>query len=253
MKLFSRVIGEGKPLIILHGLFGLSDNWVSLAKKLAENFQVHLLDLRNHGQSPHSDVFNYFALVEDVLEYIEDNELNDYCLIGHSMGGKTAMGVAVSDTKKCKKLVVVDITPKKYSLRHISELNAMLSINLLTTKTRKEVEEQLKLLLNDEKIIQLLLKNLYWREKEILDWRINLKSINNNISYIFDYPFLSNVCELPSLYIKGEKSDYIQQKDENIIKELFPNSDLVVFPNAHHWVHVDSPELFYNTIINFLK
>lgn len=251
MKLFSRIVGEGKPLIILHGLFGLSDNWVSLAKKFADNYQVHILDLRNHGQSPHSDVFNYFALVEDVLEYIEDYNLKDYFIIGHSMGGKTAMGVAISDEKNCKKLLVVDIAPKKYALKHISELEAMLSIDFSITNSRKEIEIKLKQLLKDDKVIQLLMKNLYWREKETLDWRINLKSISNNISYIFDYPFLSSIYNTPTLFIKGQHSDYIVKSDEEQIKYLFPQSKLVEFPNAKHWVHVDNPDLFYITVTEF--
>ncbi len=127
----------------------------------------------------------------------------------------------------------------------------MLSIDFSDTNSRKDIEIKLKQLLNDDKVIQLLMKNLYWREKEKLDWRINLKSINNNISYIFDYPFVSSVCNLPTLFIKGQYSDYILKSDEEQIKFLFPQSNLIEFPNSKHWVHVDNPELFYNTVSDF--
>ena len=167
MKLFHKKIGEGKPLIILHGLFGMSDNWMTLSKQFAENgFACYMVDQRNHGRSPHSDAFNYTVMATDLLELMADEQLRSANIIGHSMGGKTAMFFSCVHPEKTEKLVVADIAPKYYPPHHNSELIALQGLDLNVINSRKEAEASLKLSLHDEATVQFLLKNLYWKDVE---------------------------------------------------------------------------------------
>jgi pimeloyl-ACP methyl ester carboxylesterase len=175
MKLFFKKIGEGKPLIILHGLFGLGDNWATLSKSFSENgYACYLVDLRNHGRSPHSDVFNYEVMADDIAELMSEENIVNADIIGHSMGGKVAMFFSMKYTGKINKMIVADISPRFYPQHHQAIFAALKSIDLSEITSRKEVESLLRNALSDEATIQLLLKNLYWESDEKLGWRLAL-------------------------------------------------------------------------------
>jgi esterase len=254
MKLFFRRFGQGDPLVILHGLFGLSDNWVTIGKRLARDFEVYIPDLRNHGQSPHSSVFNFSALVEDLIEFTEDNGLKDIILIGHSLGGITSMHTALQNPSLVKKLIVVDISLRKYRNweDHQLLINAMKNVDFSSVDKRSDVETQLLKTIKSPKLCQFLLKNVYWRNKGRLDWRLNLDALNenlplNNEGYPEDKQFMR-----PVLFIRGELSDYILDEDLEEIYKKFPRAELSTVPNATHWVHSDAPEEFLEIVRGFL-
>ncbi len=254
MKLYFRKYGQGQPLIILHGLFGQSDNWNSLAKQFGENnFEVYAVDERNHGLSPHSDEWNYKVMSDDLHELILDNHLQNVILIGHSMGGKTAMQYAIEHPETLDKLIVVDMSPKQYPLHHQAVLDGLNAVDFSLVKTRKEAEEILSKYISDYGTKQFLLKNIYWKENEELAWRFNLKTITEQIENIGEATPLDKICNVPTLFIKGEKSNYISENDIDLIKNLFPNSTLTTIENAGHWIHAEQPKLFFDCVIKFLK
>jgi len=244
VKLFYRTYGEGQPLIILHGIFGISDNWVTIGRRLAEKFEVYILDQRNHGQSPHNDTFNYFALAEDLYEFIEDHQLFNPILIGHSMGGKVAMNFALEHPHRVDKLIVVDMSVRSYPVRqqHMDILNAMVSINFDDISSREEVEKIITNSVKSPRISQFILKNLYRIGKTRLAWRLNVDAIYNNIENVFEgieSPYTSDV---PALFAKGGASDYILEEDYKMISKKFPNAQFTTIKNASHWVHADAPD-----------
>lgn len=244
MKLFYRHYGQGQPLIILHGIFGVSDNWVTLGKKLAEKFSVYIPDQRNHGQSPHSVTFNYFALADDLLEFIKEHKLEKPMIIGHSMGGKVAMTFALEHPEMVEKLIVVDISPRKYPGRnvHFDMISAMMEVDFDKIQTREEVEQQLAGSIPNKRIRLFVMKNLYRKTRQSFDWRLNLEAISANMDYVFDGVESSDVYTGPVLFIRGGKSDYIQDIDIPLISRLFPNHRLQTIEKASHWVHAEAPE-----------
>lgn len=255
MKLFFRKSGSGQPLIILHGLFGISDNWATLAKKWSEHFTVYAVDLRNHGQSPHSDQWKYWIMAEDVLELIESEKLGDVILLGHSMGGKVAMRLALDSPEVISKLIVLDIAPRKYPVHNQDVVAALLKVQPEKLATRKEAEEILASQLKDQGTIQFLLKNLYWDETgdtKKLKWRFNLPVIAKNLAVVSDATDTPAPCDVDTLFIRGEKSNYIQASDEQQIKSVFPNSELQTIEDAGHWVHADNPEEMYHAVMKFV-
>jgi esterase len=254
MKLFFRRFGQGKPLVILHGLFGISDNWVTIGKHLAKDFEVYIPDLRNHGQSPHSGIFNFPALVQDLIEFTEDNDLKDIILIGHSLGGITSMQFALQNTSFVKKIIVVDISLRKYRNYddHQQLINAMLSVDFLSAHKRSDVEKQLMNTIKSPRLCQFLLKNVYWRNKDTLDWRLNLNGINENLPLVYESMTGENQFMGPALFIRGGLSDYILNEDLDEIYKKFPRAELVTIPNATHWVHADAPEEFLEIVSRFL-
>ena len=254
MKLFYRKFGSGQPLIILHGLFGQSDNWNTLAKKFAEQgFEVYVVDLRNHGLSPHSEVWNYQVMSEDILELINDNNLQNIILLGHSMGGKVAMRFAVQHQDLLDKLIVVDIAPKYYHQTNQDVLEALNSVDLSIVKTRKEVEIILSKYITDYGTKQFLLKNLYWKPNNDLDWRFNLKIITEEFENIGEATPTDKVCNTPALFIRGEKSNYILDDDFNLMQEIFPFSILETIANGGHWVHSEKSKEFFECVMKFIK
>lgn len=254
MKLAYKKAGEGQPLIILHGLFGSADNWQTLGKKFSEDFEVYLVDQRNHGRSAHDKEWNYDVMAEDVQELIMDHHLENVILLGHSMGGKTVMQAARNHPEKLDKLIVADIAPKDYHSNQDEVAAALLSVDLRKIKSRKEAEEALSLKIKDNPTKQFLLKNLYWKTDEELAWRFNLEVVAKNLDIIAGTFHLEDkVSDLPVLFMRGERSDYIRDKDMDLIKRLFPNSQLATIPNAGHWLHADQPELFYNAVLKFIK
>ena len=257
MQLFFRHFGKKghQPLIIMHGLFGISDNWVTFGKQMAAaGFEVFIPDQRNHGRSEWSDDFNYLALTNDLYDFIDAEEIENPVLMGHSMGGKVAMRFAVSYPDLVKKLIVVDIAPKPYAIRqqHLLIIQAVQQIKLEEVKSRTAVEQQLAQTIEDERVRKFILKNLHRTEKNTFAWRINPKGIADNLSRMSDTMPDQKKYEKPALFIKGELSDYILPEDEPLIKEYFPQAEIVSIPGATHWVHADAPEQLFYSVVNFL-
>lgn len=244
MELFYRHFGKGDPVIILHGLFGLSDNWVTHAKKMATHFSVFLPDLRNHGQSPHSPTFSYAAMADDLHEFIEKHKLEKPVIIGHSMGGKVAMWFALEYPEMVEKLIVVDISPVKYPDRdaHFDIISAMMSVNFDAIHSREEINELLKQPIRSEMTRLFIMKNLYRKTRNTFDWRLNLQAISNNMDYVFGGIEVPGVFNKETLFIRGGKSDYIKEEHFDIIRKLFPKVEIKTIEHASHWVHVDAPE-----------
>lgn len=255
MKLFHRKSGTGKPLFILHGLFGISDNWASLAKRWAEYYTVYAIDLRNHGQSPHDEEWNYTVMSEDVIELMNDEGLKQVALIGHSMGGKTAMRLALDHPERLAHLVVSDIAPRASTHNQRNVVDALLAVNPNRLAARKDAEAILGQYLHDEGTKQFLLKNLYWKEngsEKILDWRFNLEVISNNLDEVVAATDSPSPCYVDSLFVRGERSNYITADDETEISYIFPNSRVETIANAGHWIHADQPVAFFEAVNQFL-
>lgn len=253
MKLYHRELGHGKPLIILHGLFGSSDNWMSIAKVLESHFKIYLVDLRNHGQSPHSDEFSYTAMAEDINEFIEDHGIEKPFILGHSMGGKTAMKFAITHTDKWAKLIVVDIAPRAYPVRHDTILEGLKSIDLTHLKSRTDADKQLSGYVKDLGTRQFLLKNLARKHEGGFEWKLNLQVIDKNIEAMGEGIEERLAIEKEVLFIRGENSDYIQDTDNILIVQLFPNSEIKTVKNAGHWVHAEQPEVLIEMVLDFLR
>jgi pimeloyl-ACP methyl ester carboxylesterase len=254
MKLFYRQFGNGEPLIILHGLFGMSDNWVSIGKLLAQSYRVIIPDLRNHGQSPHSSIFDYETMTADILELMEDLDLKSAIIMGHSMGGKVAMQFALQYPERTDKLIVVDMSMRQYDDREmqIDIIKAMRAINFEQVDSRNAVSELLKKSITDEKVRLFIMKNLYRKTREELDWRPSLNDIFRNIDNIFIEISSNNVFKGTSLFIQGADSDYITESDIPALLQHFPHAVYKVVSDAGHWVHADNPEEFLNQLISFL-
>lgn len=255
MKLNYKKIGEGKALVILHGLFGSLDNWQTLGKKLGEQYAVSLLDLRNHGHSPHSDEWTYDLMCDDLMEFLNDNNLDKIYLLGHSLGGKVAMQFALKYPERVDKLIVADIAPKYYPRHHEQVLTAMNAMNLEIVKSRKEAEEILANNKLDIGTRQFLLKNIFWKDESntTLAWRFNLKAIERNIQIVGSELLVGKTNTLPCLFLKGAKSNYILEEDLENARTFFPNATLQTIENAGHWLHADQPILFYEEVIRFLE
>ena len=253
MKLHFKKFGTGPPLIILHGVFGSSDNWKTFANQLKNKFEVYLVDQRNHGLSPHSDEFNYQVMADDLKELLFDEQIEKCILLGHSMGGKTAMNFAVQFPEKIIKLIIVDIAPKKYVPHHQNILNGIRSLILPDLNTRKQADDLLSKTIKEPGIRQFILKNLIRNPKNLFYWKINWKAIEDNMEAIGG-PLLSNTLFAGEvLFIRGAKSDYILNEDESLLKKHFPKANLITIQNAGHWVHAEQPAVLLILINKFLK
>jgi esterase len=255
MDLYFNEYGSGFPIIIVHGLLGTSDNWITVAKKLSDEYSVFNVDVRNHGRSPHLPEMNYPAMAADLKAFMENQWIHKAHLIGHSMGGKLVMQFALDYPDVVEKLVVVDIAPKTYPGGHEHILEALESIDLNDVASREEVEAELTKRLDEPKsVIQFLMKNLHFdRVLKNYSWKMNLSAI------IDHYEEISGAIESgesfmgPSLFISGGNSKYILPKDEPGIKKLFPKAEFQVIENAGHWVHAEKPEEIYKILKEFLK
>jgi len=265
VNLFYREFGTGDPLIILHGLYGSSDNWVSIAHALEAYYRVILVDQRNHGQSPHSNDHNYKLLSNDLKDFCDKLCLHKVILIGHSMGGKTAMQFAADYPERVKSLIVVDIAPWEHldnltSLGILNEhkqiINALSTIPLNSLSTRNQADELLSKVVQQIHIRQFLLKNLKREIDGTFSWKLNLTAISNNIEYLMDgvaFDSTKDKSTIRTLFIKGEKSNYIPLDKADNLKLFFPNSELVVISDTGHWVHAEKPKEFLNAVLRFLK
>ncbi|WP_028283435.1 alpha/beta fold hydrolase [Olleya marilimosa] len=253
MLLHSNIIGEGKPFVILHGFLGMSDNWKTLGNQFAEHFQVHLVDQRNHGRSFHDDSFHYEALAEDLKHYFDANQIKDAILLGHSMGGKTAMLFATLYPELVSKLIIADISPRFYPIHHDAILQGLNSLDFNVLKSRSQADKQLANYVSDFGTRQFLLKNLYWIEKGKLALRMNLEALTENVSEVGEALPIHAKFEGDTLFLRGDKSEYIGNQDEAIIKNHFPEANIITISNAGHWLHAENPEDFYNAVTNFVN
>jgi esterase len=254
MKLYYRRYGEGTPLIILHGLYGSSDNWVTIAKTLADSFAVYLPDQRNHGQSPHSEVHSYDSMRDDLFELVSDLELKEFFLAGHSMGGKTAVSFALKWPDMLNGLLVADISPfinensrSVFLNQHLTILESILSIDLSAIRTRQQLESLLSEKIASDRIRGLIMKNLQRSGESNFSWRLNARAILNNLSNLMagvapDPYTTTEITGFPVIFLKGERSDYLSMKDFADILKIFPVADFVTIRNSGHWLHSDNPE-----------
>ena len=254
MTLHSRIEGAGTPLIILHGFLGMSDNWKSLATQFAaEGFQVHALDLRNHGKSFHSDEFSYEVMVGDVVNYINFHQLSKSIVLGHSMGGKVAMLLATAHPNLVSKLIIADIGPKYYAPHHQTILAGLNAVDFSKNPSRSEVDQILTSFISDFGTRQFLLKSLFWKTPEQLAFRFNLQVFNDKIETIGTALPFENKFDGPTLFLRGAKSDYILDSDFETIYHHFPMATIVTIANAEHWLHAENPQDFHFNTMQFLK
>jgi esterase len=254
MKLFFRKYGEGPPLVILHGLYGSSDNWVTIAKALSDSFTVYLPDQRNHGQSPHSEIHDYTAMRDDLLELVRDLSLNKFFLAGHSMGGKTAIAFALNWPEMLNGLLIADISPfvnetgkSSAYVEHYDILNAILSLDLTKISNRNDAEEALSERIESEKIRGFILKNLQRTAENTFTWKMNAEALMKNLDKITegvgrngDFPH--QITGFPVIFLKGGDSDYIPMEDYKEILKVFPAAEIKEIPGAGHWIHADKPD-----------
>lgn len=253
MLLHSNILGEGKPFIILHGFLGMSDNWKTLGNQFAEDFQVHLVDQRNHGRSFHDNAFYYEALAEDLKYYFDYHNIKDAILLGHSMGGKTAMLFSTLYPELVSNLIVADISPRFYPIHHDAILEGLNSSDFSTLKSRGQADKQLANYVSDLGTRQFLLKNLYWVEKGQLGIRLNLQALTDNVSEVGEALPLHAKFEEDTLFLRGDKSEYIGNQDEALIKNHFPKANIITISNAGHWLHAENPKEFYDAVTNFVN
>lgn len=253
MKLYSQQLGDGEPLIILHGLFGSSDNWLTIGKQLAEHYTVYLLDLRNHGKSQHTNEFGYDNMALDVREFMQDHNLTSTVMIGHSMGGKVAMKTALEYPNRINKLIIVDIAPRKYDIIHNNIIESLLALKIVELTDRNHADRQLAKTIENPMLRKFLLKNLSRDKESGFKWQINLEAICKHLDQLGEQIFSNHQFNKATLFIKGELSDYIIPEDEKEISLLFPNSEIKTIPKATHWLHAEKPELFIKYLLDFLK
>ena len=254
MLLHSRIEGEGKPMVIIHGFLGMSDNWKTLGTQFAnEGYQVHALDLRNHGKSFHTDDFSYDVMVTDVMQYCTHHQLKDIIIVGHSMGGKVAMLLATTYPELVSKLIVADIGPKYYAPHHQTILAALNAVDFSKKPSRAEVEEIVSGYIKDFGTRQFLLKNLYWVSPEQLAFRFNLKVFNEKIETVGTALPFENTFSKDTLFLRGDKSDYILDSDFETICHHFPSASIKTIKNAGHWLHAENPKDFFSLVLDFIK
>ncbi len=264
MKLFYRRYGEGPSLIILHGLYGSSDNWVSIAKKISGHFTIYLPDLRNHGQSPHSDVHDYESMSNDLREFASENKLGKFFLAGHSMGGKTAALFALKWPELLDGLIIADISPfetkssnsASYN-QHLSILKILQETNISKASSRAEIESVLADRIRSGRDRALIMKNIRRNNDGNFSWKTNNAALLKNIESILgnitgEERTFEQVTGFPVIFLKGENSDYMPAGDKERILNLFPAAEFRIIRNAGHWLHTDNPEEVVEAILSLL-
>jgi esterase len=253
MLLYSRSYGSGNPFIILHGLLGSSDNWQTLGKQLGKSYHVIIPDARNHGRSPHSDEFNYVVMTDDVRDCMDQQRLFSTHLLGHSMGGKTAMLFALTYPERVDKLIVVDIAPRRYGNEHERIFHALTSIDLAAMTSRTVIDETLATEIPEFALRQFLMKNLRRDEAGSFQWKMNLKVLERTYNEIAVDIQGTRQFEKPTLFIKGSLSNAITHDDEPLMKKLFPNMKIATLQGVGHWIHAEAPEKFAQYVLEFLS
>jgi len=267
MELFYRKSGTGKPVVILHGLYGSGDNWYSFARELTSSYTVYLVDQRNHGNSPHSEIHDYKSLSADLLEFLNRHKLNKAILIGHSMGGKTVLTFGLAHPEMIGKMIVVDISPLGYTeatdspevLVHRHIITALQNLDIKNFKTRKEADRQLSTSIASDMIRQFLLKSLKRRHDGRFEWALNLEALAGNMQAIFEGVISEDSTDprsipvFPLMFIKGERSGYIRRQDLQAIQYYFPHARVITISDAGHWVHAEQPAAFLKEVKKFLS
>jgi len=244
--------GVGPTLLILHGLFGASDNWNQIAKTLIDDYRIIQVDLRNHGKSFHSKEMNYRVMAEDVKNLLTHLNLSSAHILGHSMGGKVAMELSQHYPAFCKSLIIVDIAPRQYHPRHTDVFEGLNAVNLTLITNRKDAEQTLTQHLSDNTVAQFLLKGLY-RSDHGFSWRFNLKELESNYQNLIAAPSMTTPFAGPVMFIKGMNSDYIQASDRPNILSMFPSAQSKVINGTGHWPHAEKPRLLIKIVQDFLK
>lgn len=252
MQLNHKTFGQGDPLIILHGLFGMLDNWQTLAKKFAGNYTVILVDQRNHGKSPHVDDIDYSLMAEDLKNFMEDNWIYEANIMGHSMGGKVAMQFAMEYPEMLNKLVVVDMGIKQYARRHDEIYDAMLSLDVANLEGRSDALSHLSGKIDELGTVQFLMKNLSRNKEGGYRWKMNLSALHEHYENILA-PIEGTNYEGETLFLRGGVSRHVLDEDWSSIQEIFPNSKLATIDNAGHWVHADAPKELFEIVSAFLS
>ncbi len=264
-------MGQGFPLIIVHGLYGMSDNWLSIGKDLADFFEVYLIDLRNHGESPHSDEHTYSAMRDDLHEFMHAQQIPKAIFMGHSMGGKTVMYFAVKYPQMVQRLIIVDISPFSYknsnhnsAKNHKIMLESMQKVNFRTATSRREIEKQIAENIPQERIRKFLLKNVERNKKKCLgeencfQWKLNVNALLENLENIMDgfskekLDEMDNIASFPVLFLKGEQSNYLEEEDISSIKKIFTHAELITVFDAGHWMHAEQPQRFLESVKQFV-
>jgi esterase len=265
MKLFYRKFGEGPPLFILHGLYGSSDNWVSIAKSIGDCYTVYLPDQRNHGQSPHSEIHDYVSMGNDLFELATDLRIRKFFLAGHSMGGKTAISFASRWPEMIYGLLVADISPftnektrRTVYDQHLAILNTILSIDLSVLRSREEAESILSEMISSERVISFILKNLRRDSKDKFTWKLNPSSLLKNLDRIMagidlQEGFVQPYTGFPVIFLKGSDSDYLSSYDMREIQRAFPSAEFIEIEKAGHWIHADQPGEVASNLRRLLK
>ena len=252
ITLFYRSHGAGPPLIILHGLLGSGDNWQTLSRKVfAEHFQVFTVDQRNHGRSPHSEVFDYPTMVADLVAFMDEHRLDHVYLLGHSMGGKAAMHFALTHPDRTDSLVVVDIAPKIYPPAHTVIFDALRNLDLDAHSSRATIDAALRPQIPNDAVRSFLLKNLRRDGNGGYAWKVNIESIHRNYTHLSDSLEADGLYEGPTLFIRGGASDYVADEDTELIISFFPDAEIVTIDEAGHWVHADKPQEFAEVVLEF--
>lgn len=253
MNLHSTLLGEGQAFIFLHGFLGMSDNWKTLGTQFSEEgYEVHLIDQRNHGRSFHSDEFNYEVMAQDLKNYVDKHQLQDIVLLGHSMGGKTAMLFAVEYPEVVSKLIVADISPRYYPTHHDDILKGLSALDFQVLKSRGEADKALEPYVADIGTRQFLLKNLYWKKKGQLALRINLEVLKEQVNEVGQPLPTHSHFDKDTLFLRGDRSEYIAKEDETVIRSHFPNAKIVTISKAGHWLHAENPTDFHAEVTDFL-
>ncbi|HSK40860.1 MAG TPA: alpha/beta fold hydrolase [Arenibaculum sp.] len=244
--------GEGAPIVVLHGLFGSARNWNMIARRLAVHRRVLALDLRNHGNSPWADAMDYPAMADDVRHFIESRELGRCTVLGHSMGGKAAMWLALQRPDLVDALIVADIAPVSYDGSLLDYVHVMKAVDLGRFRRRAEVEDALADTIAEPGIRSFLMQNLV-AEGGSLRWRLNLDAIEKDFGAISGFPATDLHYEGPTLFLNGERSDYIRPDNERDIRDLFPAARIETIPGAGHWLHAEQPDAVFEAISRFLN
>ncbi|HUC99702.1 MAG TPA: alpha/beta fold hydrolase [Candidatus Polarisedimenticolaceae bacterium] len=253
MKLYCRIEGSGFPVIILHGLLGSSDNWRAISKRLSQSYKVFTVDLRNHGQSPHSETMKYPAMADDVRELLEIEKVSDCHLVGHSLGGKVAMQFAASHPDLVSKLISVDIAPKAYPPFQRAILAALQQLELQSFRSFGEIDAALAPAIPEAPMRQFLMKNIARLPSAGFQWRIDLDSIAKNYDQLTKPIIAAASYDKPALFVRGGRSDYIADTDLSSIRALFTSAELVTIETSGHWVHAEATDEFLRILTEFLN
>ena len=252
MTLNYKTLGSGKPLVILHGLLGSLDNWVTVSKYLSKSYKVYIIDLPNHGKSYHSQVFSYEDMSNDIDSFFNKNGLTNFSLLGHSMGGKLALKYTDMFEDKIDKLIIVDIANKSYGINRFDHIfKAMFSISLNNLKSRSDADNAISNLIKNEGERNFILKNLK-RTADGFKWNPNIMLLHRKLSDISSKINLRRKVKNNTLFLLGENSNYFNVEDENNLSDEFENYSIKKIQNSGHWVHAENPKDFITSVLDFL-